>query len=166
MYADAAQAICAQTYETHDFESWVGKTILSTESVLYGVNCQVAVPEIIVLRSYDSMPKRTVAFSRRNLYRRDQYMCHYCGDRPGTDALTIDHVLPRSRGGRTTWENCVLACEECNKKKGSRLIQTTGMRLMREPSVPEWSWEVELSAGTHRESWNHFLPRRKRASGA
>ncbi len=162
MYADAAHAICAQSYETFDFEAWLNKPIRDDESVLRGVGCEIPVPEIIVLRGYDAMPKRTVAFSRRNLYRRDQYTCHYCGCRPGTDTLTIDHVLPRSRGGRTSWENCVLACEDCNKKKGNRLISNSDMRLLRQPRVPEWSWDVELSAGGHCDSWEHFLPRRKK----
>ena len=75
---------------------------------------------MITLTEYDRVPANAVTFSRRNIYKRDRYTCQYCGVQPGSEELTIDHVLPRSRGGTSTWENCVLACLECNKRKADR----------------------------------------------
>ena len=110
-----------------------------------------------MLAAYDGFPQRTVAFSRRNLYRRDRFRCQYCGCKPGTEELTIDHVIPRSRGGRSNWQNCVLACVECNKRKSNRLPHEAGIHLRRPPQVPRWSWDVEVAIGHRKSSWEQFL---------
>jgi len=159
VYADAAQIICPTSYEVHDFTSWIDREPRNGEAVVRGVSFHLCVPEIIVLSRYDRVPKRTVAFSRRNLYRRDGYTCRYCGQRPRADELTIDHVVPRSQGGRTNWENCVLACEGCNKRKGNRSHVDAGMSLTAELTAPQWSWEEELTRGGVRPSWQRFLPK-------
>jgi 5-methylcytosine-specific restriction endonuclease McrA len=79
-----------------------------------------------------------VAFSRRNVFKRDHYTCQYCNVQPGTEELSIDHVIPRSHGGTSTWENCVLACVACNKRKADRTPQQAGMKLRRPPVHPTW----------------------------
>jgi 5-methylcytosine-specific restriction endonuclease McrA len=160
LYQESAHAICPRTFETFDFHSWAGLRSENGDRYIRTVTSRLRVPEIIVLRIYDGLPKRTVAFSRRNLYRRDNYTCQYCGRRPGAADLTIDHVIPRSQGGRTTWENCVLACVECNKRKAHRCRTEAGMRLLRVPRAPQWSWDVELSLGHRRDCWASFLPRK------
>lgn len=159
VYQDAAQVICPVTYETHDFDSWLDIEPRAADVIIRTVDSGLNIPEIIVLRRYDGLPQRSVAFSRRNLYKRDHFTCQYCGCRPGSAELTIDHVVPRSQGGRTTWQNCVLACADCNKRKAHRSLAASGMRLQRPPAMPRWSWDVELSTGSRRESWDHFLPR-------
>ena len=157
VYQEAAAVICPETYETHDFDSWIGVAVARDEDCIRTVTMRLKVPEIIVLKAYNKLPKRTVAFSRRNLYRRDAYTCQYCGGRPGSEELTIDHINPRSLGGRTTWRNCALACVECNKRKANRTLTRSGMRLRRTPKVPNWSWDVEIAVGRRRASWEHFL---------
>ncbi len=157
VYQQAATVICPDTYETHDFASWAEVAVARDEPCIRTVTTRLKVPEIIVLKVYNKQPKRSVAFSRRNLYRRDNYTCQYCGARPGSEELTIEHVMPRSRGGRTAWLNCVLACVECNKRKAHRCLHETGMRLLRAPKVPRWSWDVEIAVGRRRASWDHFL---------
>ena len=77
--------------------------------------------------------------------------------RPGTEELTIDHVVPRSRGGRTNWTNCVLACVECNKRKSSRTLSEAGMRLLKHPRAPRWSSDTALLLGHRRASWDSFI---------
>jgi len=159
-YQDSARIICPSTYEIHDFHSWLGLQV-NGHAHVRTVASRVRIPEIIVLRGYDGLPRRSVAFSRRNLYRRDQFTCQYCGNRPGSLDLTIDHVVPRSRGGRTSWENCVLACVECNKRKANRTLGEARMRLLRAPAVPQWSWDVELSLAHRRACWEGFLGSRR-----
>ena len=79
-------------------------------------------PEIILLSSkYDKLPNRGTNFSRRTIYRRDNFTCLYCGIRPGSEELTIDHIVPRALDGKTTWENCALACVQCNSQKADYL---------------------------------------------
>lgn len=83
--------------------------------------------------------------------------CMYCGVQPGPDELTVDHVLPKSKGGKSTWENCVLACVECNKRKDNRTPEQAGMKLRRQPRKPSWKTLIHVSPRERRESWNQFL---------
>jgi 5-methylcytosine-specific restriction endonuclease McrA len=98
-------------------------------------------------------------FSRRNIFRRDRYTCQYCGEQRALRDLTIDHVVPRSREGRSTWENCVVACVSCNSRKANRLPAEAGMRLNREPRRPSWMASIDISRPERQESWNRFLSR-------
>ncbi len=157
VYQGAARVICHETYRTHDFLSWSEIAAILDEPSIRTISVRLRVPEIIVLAGYDGFPQRKVAFSRRNLYRRDRFMCQYCGVKPGTEELTIDHVVPRSRGGRSSWENCVLACVSCNKRKSNRLVAQAGMKLYKRPVAPHWSWDVEVAVGHRRASWGQFL---------
>ena len=101
--------------------------------------------------------RRCNPFSRRNLYRRDGNRCQYCGKRLPTSELSIDHVVPRARGGRTTWENCVLACIPCNVRKGSRELREVGMNLLRPATRPKWSPCLTVNVGRRRASWEKFV---------
>jgi 5-methylcytosine-specific restriction endonuclease McrA len=103
------------------------------------------------------MPRRTVPFSRRNLYRRDGFRCQYCGRKRNTADLSIDHVVPRSRGGRTTWENCVLSCIPCNVRKGNRPAVEAGMALVKAPLRPAWTPYLLVSTAHRRASWAQFV---------
>jgi len=115
------------------------------------------IPSVVVLKDYVK-PQKRVAFTRFNLFLRDEFQCQYCGTKGD---LTFDHVLPRAKGGLTTWANVVAACSPCNLKKGSRLLKNTGMQLKKSPRRPD----VERLRNTGRkfppnflhESWMDFL---------
>src|SRR5690606_15955538 len=92
-------------------------------------------PSVIRLRKYARVPYKNLVVSRRNVLKRDGHRCQYCGK---SDDLTIDHVLPRSRGGVDTWENLVAACNRCNHRKGNRTPQEAGMVLARPPFKPNY----------------------------
>ncbi|MEM9798709.1 MAG: HNH endonuclease [Planctomycetota bacterium] len=160
VYTGAAQAIQPETFETHGFESWAELAVPSDEDVVTTVNMELRVPEIIVLRRFSGVPRQTLPFTRRNLVRRDQAQCQYCGCKPGSSELSIDHVIPRSAGGGTSWENCVLACVRCNRRKGNKLAHEVGMRLMREPTAPQWSPIFEVASTHKREAWKRFVAER------
>ena len=161
LYRDVARAVCTETFTPHDFDSWAELSqARDGGEYVAGVSFRVRVPEVVVLRVYGGFPKRTVAFSRRNLYRRDAFTCQYCGAQPGTELLSIDHVWPRSRGGRSTWENCVLSCLDCNKRKASRTLDEAGLALHRKPLRPQGGPAFEISLGTRRASWERFVSER------
>ncbi len=107
---------------------------------------------------YDRMPRQTVKFNRRNLFARDGNRCQYCGKKHSTSELSLDHIIPRSRGGRATWNNIVCACLRCNVRKGGRTPREAGMNLIREPVEPRTSPVVSLKL-SHRKyrSWKAFL---------
>lgn len=154
---DAARFIQPDTCETHDFLSWADLSVRQDEPCIRTVQRRIRVPEIIVLTENDDLPRRSVPFSRRNLYRRDSYRCQYCGRNKPTSELSIDHVVPRSRGGRTTWENCVLSCIPCNVRKGSRLLAEAGMALCKPAGRPQWTPYNAIGVGQRRESWAQFV---------
>lgn len=116
---------------------------------------ELPAPEVVVLKEFADQPRRQVSFSRRNLLRRDQATCQYCGRR-GVEA-TIDHVMPRSRGGPTSWENCVIACARCNHRKADRTPREAGMPLRRAPARPRWKPTFAVSRDHYREAWGPFL---------
>lgn len=157
VFGGTARAIHPETFEVHDFDSWADLSVTDGEPCIRTVSLRIRVPEIIVLRLFDGIPRRRVVFSRRNIFRRDQYACQYCGARPGSGGLTIDHLLPRSRGGKSTWTNCVLACLRCNTKKGNRTLGEAGMRLLRQPGEPPWIPYFSIPVTHRRVSWEKFV---------
>jgi len=157
LFTEAAKVIRPETFEVHGFRSWSDLAVPPDEPCVRTVKLRIRVPEIILLTRYDRVPRRTLPFTRRNLFRRDNNTCQYCGGRPGTSWLTIDHIIPRSRGGRSTWHNCVLACVPCNRKKANRTPAEAGMRLLTEPVVPQWMQTAEIPLGRIPQSWEKFV---------
>lgn len=102
------------------------------DAVVRSPSTEIRIPSVVVLKDY-VQPRKRVAFTRFNLFLRDEFRCQYCGAR---GELTFDHVVPRSRGGVTSWENVVAACSSCNLRKGSRSLRQAGMSLRRAPRRP------------------------------
>ena len=157
-------AIEKDTYNTYDFESWTEVSEFRREfdpdgnDWVHTVRLTIAVPRIIRLLSYDRLPRQQVKFNRRNIYGRDHNRCQYCGRRYLTSELSLDHVIPRSRGGKTTWDNVVCCCTSCNVKKGGRLPSEMGMELIVKPVKPRRSPMVHLRLGQDKyASWKQFL---------
>ena len=117
----------------------------------------VRIPSVVVLRDYIK-PVRSAVFTRFNLFLRDEFTCQYCGHK---DDLTFDHIIPRSKGGRTSWENVVAACSTCNLRKGSKSLTISQFRLIKKPIQP--SPEDLLNKGRKfppnylHHSWEDFL---------
>jgi 5-methylcytosine-specific restriction endonuclease McrA len=143
--------------EVYDFDSWRELSRAAEDNTLSTPRFKLLVPEIIVLTHYNAVPPRRVKFSRRNIFERDRYACQYCGRTPPRSELSIDHVVPRSRGGRTVWTNVVLACTECNARKRDRLPFEAGMRPLRRPVEPPWRPGAGFRLGRPRRSWDRFV---------
>jgi 5-methylcytosine-specific restriction endonuclease McrA len=133
-----ARVVDPADYQVYNWADWARLSPPAGEPFVQAVTRRLRVPEVVTLLAYDRLPTATVSFSRRNIFKRDHYACQYCGVQPGSEELTIDHVVPRARGGLSTWENCVLACMSCNKRKADRLPDEVGMRLRRRPFRPTW----------------------------
>lgn len=135
--------------------------VLSTyEQVVHSPTTAFKIPSVIVLKDY--VPSaRTPAFTRFNVFLRDGWRCQYCGDHFRTNDLTFDHLIPRSRGGRTSWSNIVTACQACNLKKGSKLPRECGMYPLSDPQQPS-VYELQDHGRKFpphflHESWRDFL---------
>jgi len=122
------------------------------------VSSEIQVPRVIRLLGYEKLPKQTVKFNRRNIFARDNNQCQFCGRKYPTSELSLDHVVPRSQGGQSTWENVVCACVSCNVRKGGRTPKQAHMGLIRKPEKPKRSPILNLKL-THRkyQSWKTFL---------
>ncbi|HXT59904.1 MAG TPA: HNH endonuclease [Pirellulales bacterium] len=151
-------------YANYTFESWREISELKAkfkepnEDWVRAVNFEIQVPRVIRLLFYDRLPKQAVRFNRRNIFARDANRCQYCGKRFPTSELSLDHVLPRSRGGETSWENIVCSCVKCNVRKGGRTPHEAHMHLIRQPACPKRSPMLSLKLGNPKyESWKSFL---------
>jgi 5-methylcytosine-specific restriction endonuclease McrA len=125
---------------------------------IHTVRLQIAVPRIIRLLGYDKLPRQDVKFNRRNIYARDGSKCQYCGKKFPTPELSLDHVVPRSQGGKASWENIVCCCIKCNVKKGGRTPVQANMHLIAKPVKPKRSPVINIRLADERyRSWKQFL---------
>ena len=157
LYQGAARAIDEQ-FQLFDFESWSALAAAAQEEVIGTVDRRIRIPRVIVLLAYDRLPRARVRFSRFNIYARDDNTCQYCGRRFRRSDLNLDHVVPRSRGGSTSWENVVCSCVACNLRKGGRTPDEAGMGLLRAPVRPRWTPMFRTAArrALYRQ-WRPFL---------
>ena len=156
LYRGVARVVDPQDYQTYDWGDWSRLRPEGDELFVQGATQRFRVPEVMTLDRFDRVPTVTVTFSRRNIFKRDRFTCQYCGVQPGSDELTIDHVVPRSKGGGTSWENCVLACTTCNKVKADRNPLQAGMRLRTRPKQPSWK-PFYASHSIRLDSWSKFV---------
>ena len=133
----------------------VAEVLEESEDVVRSPSTVMAIPCVIRLRRYIRRPRaHPVPFNRRNVLRRDFYTCQYCG---AQRELTLDHVTPRSRGGRHAWENVVIACRDCNQRKGSRTPEEAGLRLRARPKAPTFGLYVAGHFAEWHDSWRQYL---------
>jgi len=153
---DMAWVLHPETYELLEWDRWCEAAPAESRQVPTPSGT-IPAPDAVVLRAYERLPQRGVSFSRHALSRRDGHRCQYCGVGLVPDQVTIDHVLPRSRGGPTTWENCVVACGRCNGLKADRTPQEAGLRLRATPRRPAWRPRVSARTRQVRPAWEPFL---------
>lgn len=144
-----------------------GKAVVVEETgeVLRTMRESFIVPSVIVLKTFINVPRRKAHWSRRGILVRDNYTCIYCGVKPGMSVkdkiisradMTIDHILPRSRGGKDTWTNTASACASCNHRKGDRMPNEAGLKLRWEPKTPRTSYLV-IALGTGPSAWKRYI---------
>ncbi len=125
-----------------------------THRKMRSVSMSFPFPSVIRLRAFVSLPYRKVALTRQNIYKRDGGQCVYCGS---THNLTLDHVVPRTQGGRTTWNNLVTACQKCNAEKGPLSPEEAGMEMAHRPFRPSFLMFVSRFSGRIQEPWKPYL---------
>lgn len=132
------------------------------EAFVQTVRMRIRVPKVLLLRSYDRLPVQEVKFTRENLFERDRYRCQYCGNQHEARELNMDHVIPRDKGGRTSWENIVTSCITCNSRKANRLPHQASMHLIRKPERPRMRPFISYLIGQDcDEDWSHFIQSNK-----
>jgi len=157
LYMERALALDGD-YEGHNFERWAARVPDGEDECIGIPGGRLVVPRILLLMTYNRVPRAPIRLSRRSLFMRDGYQCQYCGVQPPVRELNIDHVVPRSRGGGSTWENLVTSCRTCNLRKGRALTHECGMEPMNRPRRPKWTLAVHLHSSPRRyREWEPFL---------
>jgi len=123
--------------------------------LIRSVRAKIAFPTIVRLRLYIHVPYKKIVLSRKNILRRDMFKCQYCGR--GDTSLTIDHILPKSKGGDDSWENLVAACVKCNNKKGDRSPEEAKMFLRKKPNKPSHITFMKHFVGKIDDEWKPYL---------
>lgn len=158
-HAQVVQVDGDARYFAHDLGSWIehSRTAPDAECV-HGVRLMLRAPAVIVLTLYDRIPRKEVKFTRRNVFLRDKFVCQYCARSFGEHDLNLDHVVPRDKGGRTTWENIVTSCVRCNNRKANKLPHEANMFPIKRPRAPRWRplFGLREHALAHA-SWSMFL---------
>lgn len=157
------------SYEPIDIISWQDAVRLMTlgkvevieqyEDDIRSTYLVIKMPAVVRLMSVFKRRKKKVKFSRIGIYARDKFSCQYCGKKGSFKDFTFDHVIPRSRGGKTVWENIVTCCTKCNTKKGSKTPSEAGMKLRKQPVQPKWLPSVSIKISQHsvHETWRDYL---------
>jgi len=151
-------------FAAHSIDSWRELSALRAELAgpdedwIRAVGYHLQAPRVIRLVGCDRSPRNGLRFNRRNVFARDGNLCQYCGRHFPTSELSLDHVVPRSRGGVTSWENIVCACVACNVRKGGRTPQEARMQLVRQPVKPKRSPLLAIKLGNPKyASWKSFV---------
>jgi len=158
LYGGIAKAVDGE-YNTFDFESWTQiSEFKEQDDVIRTVSAIIKTPRVIILVRYEGVIRKEAKFNRLNIFRRDGGACQYCYKQFSRSELTIDHVVPRSHGGRSVWDNVVCCCIDCNRKKGGRTPVQARMKLRTKPKKPHWDpfSNIYIKAVRYKE-WEPFL---------
>lgn len=163
-HAQVVQTDAENNFYTHDIASWLDFSETSrmidhaADDFLHSVRIAFKLPRIIVLSGYDRLPKKEVKFTRHNIFQRDKYTCQYCGVLFETKSLNLDHVIPRDKGGKSSWDNLVTSCIACNSRKANKMPEEARMFPLRKPVAPRWRpFFTSVREQAYHESWRHFL---------
>lgn len=143
LYKGTAKAV-NKDYQAFTFEQWVDYSTYCEGQKIHSPSISILIPDTILVPSYSDYPIHNIIlrYSRRNVFLRDNMKCQYCGERGTYDSLTIDHIVPKSKGGPNTYENVVSACKACNNQKRDRTPEESGMIPMTVPTTPSWYSKV------------------------
>lgn len=157
LYMARARAL-DRRFEPLSWPEWVATTLEPDDESVGTMRGPVRVPRVLLLSGYARTPQAPLRLSRRNIFLRDAFTCQYCGARPAARELNLDHVVPRSRGGKSSWENLVTSCRECNLDKGYATPEEAGMVLRHRPARPSWSAALRMAAPSSRyPEWEPFF---------
>jgi 5-methylcytosine-specific restriction endonuclease McrA len=157
------------TYEPLRVISWQKAITLLTlgkvevieeyEREIHSVSFSIKLPSVVRLLRLVRWREGPVKFSRKNIYVRDQGLCQYCGKSLRRQEITYDHIIPKSQGGDTSWENVVTSCIDCNSRKGGKTPRQAGMKLLKSPKRPKWNMSLRITIGLKStpDSWRDYL---------
>lgn len=167
--SDKAKFIDPDTFILYKIDEWIclpkvsvisdkkGNESLVTYKTIRTPNKEIRLPEVIILDNYDDVPDFELRLTAKNIALRDGFKCQYCNCRLNSEKITLDHIIPQSKGGKNSWENLVLSCFKCNTKKANRTPEQAGMKLLSVPKKPKW-FPLTAKMGKNAPiSWSKFV---------
>jgi len=140
------------------WKDWVNLSVNDDDDFVQTVNQKIKIPKVIILSKFDKVPKKRPRFSQKNIWIRDNFTCQYTGKKLKPGEGNIDHIVPRSKGGSTSWDNCVLACKQVNAKKADATPEEAGLRLLKKPEPPKELPVFHYITNKHKvKEWEIFL---------
>lgn len=158
---ERANIVDTDTYQLYSWDEWAALPVMEGENFISAAHSQVRIPEVVVLTKYKHVPDFDIRLTKRSIYLRDGGKCQYTGRFLSKSDYDIDHVIPRSRGGKNTWGNMVLCDKKVNRRKADRTPREAGLDLIRKPFKPRTSTVMFDPSITRPESWKKFLKSRK-----
>jgi 5-methylcytosine-specific restriction endonuclease McrA len=153
LYKGVAKSV-SDDFQAFNFEEWIEYSKTQDKPKVSSAKLTIVIPDTILITNYADYPHRKIVlkYSRRNVFLRDSLRCQYCGHKFSIDELTIDHVIPKSKGGKNTYENVVSSCRVCNNKKKDKYLEESNMKLLSIPSAPNWYHKLKNHA-----NWAKFF---------
>jgi 5-methylcytosine-specific restriction endonuclease McrA len=137
LFAGKASVVDVVDYAVFTWDEWSKVPAQEGEPVIHTSNANIKLPEVIVLSNYDKLPKKGMKLTKRNIFLRDNFTCQYSGKTVNTKTADIDHIIPKSRGGTTSWDNLVVCSKTINREKADKTPQEAGLKLLKKPGRPE-----------------------------
>lgn len=144
-------------YQMYKWEDWIKVKVLEDEDYIKASHYKIKIPEVIVLISYKEVPNYNIKFSKKNIFKRDRYICQYTGKEVSLNNADVDHIIPKSKGGKTTWDNCVVCSKDVNRKKSDKLLNDTKYKLIKKPKKPTYISLLIDKKMKIPKSWEKFI---------
>jgi 5-methylcytosine-specific restriction endonuclease McrA len=161
LFAGKAFVVNPVDYSIYSWEEWVKVPAKEGDVTISTTRADIILPEVIALSHYDKLPKKGMKLTKKNLFIRDSYTCQYTGDTVSTKNADIDHVIPKSRGGKTSWENLVVCSKNINRRKANKTPQEAGLRLLKKPTKPSPQVIFIDPRMDMPKSWKNFIAKQK-----
>jgi len=160
LFAGKASAVDVSDYSVFTWDEWSEIIPEADEQVIQTANSSIKIPEVIVLSNYDKLPKKGMKLTKRHIFLRDNFTCQYSGEKVSRKTGDIDHIFPKSRGGKTSWENLVVCSKKINRQKADKTPQEAGLTLLKKPGKPEPQVIYIDPRMDMPESWGKFIAKR------
>jgi hypothetical protein len=161
MFSDDATGLDVQGTDNmipYRWDQWINLPYDENASYIKTVRGDIKIPKIIILAEFDKVPQKRPKFSSKAIWRRDESICQYTGQKLTPNEGNIDHVIPRSKGGKTSWTNCVLVHKEVNARKADKMPHEAGLKLIRQPQIPKALPTTFYIKNKHKiQEWEIFL---------
>jgi hypothetical protein len=160
LFAEKAYVVNVSDYSVCDWDQWCLSDVEEGDATILTTSMPIKIPEVIVLSKYDKIPKKGMKLTKRNIFIRDEFTCQYTGKKVSTKNADIDHVIPKSRGGKTSWGNLVVCSKTVNRKKADKTPQEAGLQLLKKPIKPPPQIIYIDPKMDMPESWNKFIAKK------